>query len=321
VASGLFKQFDLLEGKLPRGSPAKLYAVVQRARAILLGRTTKQVSAAAEAIDWFIEEYFEAEKTSFIRRILEHGGWELGYLDYEYRTEAGLRDLLDNWSSEEDQQPPEYPNRYNTSKFDALVACIDNYAIGNDSELPGAKLHEYFAVLALWKVADCIRSLDPPEKMRRFRKIADQFPSELDKLIPEPVFLTTQEQAVTDLCEALESICWAEHLQDTAALQEQIQLLHGELEESGRQGEEKAAEIARHRISVTASKAAIKRHAEHYAMKEDVWDWCEDNLHNYKSMEKAAEAVIHTYKLVPVSVRTARDWIREHVKLLQNYPH
>ena len=58
------------------------------------------------------------------------------------------------------------------------------------------------------------------------------------------------------------------------------------------------------------SAAAIKRHQEHYQFKADVFDWLRSNMQNYKSMDATAEAIAG--KIVPVTFRTARKWVKEY---------
>jgi hypothetical protein len=52
---------------------------------------------------------------------------------------------------------------------------------------------------------------------------------------------------------------------------------------------------------------AGKRHAEHREMKREVFDWLDQNMPNFSSMDAAAEAIAG--KLVPIKWRTARDWV------------
>src|SRR5258708_38136378 len=79
------------------------------------------------------------------------------------------------------------------------------------------------------------------------------------------------------------------------------------------QGTEKLAEEkATQKISVVAKKAAIKRHAEHYEMKEQVFAWCAVHLQEHPSMDAAAEAIAGNP--FPIAFRTARSWIGEYRK-------
>lgn len=54
-------------------------------------------------------------------------------------------------------------------------------------------------------------------------------------------------------------------------------------------------------------------HKENRTMKREVFDWCDDNMINFKSMDSAAESIAG--RLVPVKFRTARSWIAEWKKL------
>lgn len=62
-----------------------------------------------------------------------------------------------------------------------------------------------------------------------------------------------------------------------------------------------------------AKLGAAARHAENRAMKREVQDWLDANMTNFRSMDKAAEAIAG--KVSPVSFRTARDWVGEWKKL------
>ena len=57
---------------------------------------------------------------------------------------------------------------------------------------------------------------------------------------------------------------------------------------------------------------AKKRHAENHATKAAVFDWLDSNMANFKSMDKAAEAVT---KQQPIAFRTARDYVSQWKKL------
>ncbi|TDP63006.1 hypothetical protein [Roseateles toxinivorans] len=60
-------------------------------------------------------------------------------------------------------------------------------------------------------------------------------------------------------------------------------------------------------ISSNASGLAGKRHAENRAMKAEVFAWLDANMAQYKSMDAAAQAIAGV--VVPVTFRTARDWV------------
>lgn len=65
--------------------------------------------------------------------------------------------------------------------------------------------------------------------------------------------------------------------------------------------------------SAKQTAAALKRHAENHAMKQEVFLWLDENMKNFTSMDGAATAIAS--KIVPVAWRTARDWVGQWKKL------
>lgn len=337
-----FDEFDPLSGVPPSYPFSNLPSIVERARKLLAGRTRDQIIGAAQTADFFIEEYFASEKDNYVRRVLETGGWELGYLPCEFRNEAGVRELLDNWPSEADHPPPYIPTSENTSEVDALKECIGNYVLDDEADFPKGREYEYFAVLALWLVADAMRWLkwtsDPqamtaklhdtfaPMSPGAFPELATAINESMSKALDGiPEFVDSyqafiQSYGLSDtavqfsqageraLC-AMDAICYAEQLRATEAQSEELKGLRIQLHLRDQNTEELVEEKARQKMSVAAKKAAIKRHAENHAMKEQVFAWCAEHFQDYPSMDAAAEAVAG--KLVPVAFRTARNWIRE----------
>ena len=62
-----------------------------------------------------------------------------------------------------------------------------------------------------------------------------------------------------------------------------------------------------------AGSAAHARHAENRTLKAEVFSWLDANMANFKSMDKAAEAIAG--KIAPIAFRTAREWVGEWKKL------
>lgn len=301
-----FRTFDPLRGEVPHYPFSLLPVIARRARRLLAGRTQEHIFSAAQNIDWFIEEYFRSEKEAVIERLLEHGGWELGYLEEEHRNEAGIRYLLEHWPDEADDLCPDFPTSANTLEIDALRECIGSYVLADDEDFPGGRESEYFAVLALSGVADTLSWLRPAPG-EHFRGVprdlqgdarAAGFPSER----PQPLSL-----AADRALEAMDAVCEGEHLRATERMTEEATRLRTELLSVNAKIESIANAKVKERVSVAASKAAIVRHAENRAMKAQVFAWCNENMAQFQSMDRAAETIAG--KLVPVSFRTARDWI------------
>lgn len=69
----------------------------------------------------------------------------------------------------------------------------------------------------------------------------------------------------------------------------------------------------KHGKSEISKKGAEKRHKEHRSMKSEVFKWLDNNMDDFKSMDKAAEHIAKNR--VPVAFRTARAWVGEWKKL------
>ncbi len=105
----------------------------------------------------------------------------------------------------------------------------------------------------------------------------------------------------------MDALCEGEHLRATERMTEEATRLRAELRMVNAKIESIAHAKVKERVSVAASKAAIMRHAENRAMKAQVFAWCDENMAQFQSMDRAAESIAG--KLVPVAFRTARDWI------------
>lgn len=66
-------------------------------------------------------------------------------------------------------------------------------------------------------------------------------------------------------------------------------------------------------VQELAIRGATSRHAEHRAMKSEVFAWMDENSSKYRSLDSAAEAIAN--KIAPIKFRTARDWIGDWKKL------
>lgn len=322
-----FDEFDPLVGQPPEYPFQLLPSIAARARSLLTGWTRDQVISAANIADWMIEQSFKDMQSTIIRGIIERGSWELGYLQENDRNEAGVRRILEDWPSDADDSPPHFPTPENTSEVDVLRDCIGGYTFEDDSDFPNGQEWEYFAVLSLWKIADAIEWL----KWDRNRVIEDavtvltelyKFPStglvveghgdkeavraELTKamsVLDTPRLGHTDDgfrisAAGNSALEAMDAVTYAEHLKAAWEMQ--------------RDRDQFTEKKVQERVSIAASRAAIKRHAENRAMKQQVFEWCASHLHEYPSMDSAAEAVAGI--LVPVKFRTARTWIGEYRK-------
>jgi hypothetical protein len=63
-------------------------------------------------------------------------------------------------------------------------------------------------------------------------------------------------------------------------------------------------------VTVNARQAANQSHDVHRKLKK-VWEWCSNHRSEFKSRNKAAEAVVWKARLANVTVPTAVKWIKE----------
>lgn len=345
-----FDKFDPLTGIAPDYPFSHLQSIVTRARKLLKNRTRGEIVSAAQTADWFIDEYFKSEKDDCIRRLLDRGGWELEYLPEAQRNEAGIRWLLDNWPSEADDPPPHIPSPENTSELDALKDCIGWYELDDDVEFQKGREFEYFAVLALWLVVDAMECLKwSSDKKSLTRALNDAFAPTLPDAFPEinetiNNALLESKKSIPDVVEAYQSamqaakviglsdtsinfslageaaleamdaVCYAEHLYAVEVKTEEIAMLRNELNIAGQKSDALAEEKMKQKISLNASNAAIKRHTETtHKKRQEILDYWRANIPREIPNEHAAEILQKAFP--DVAHRTLAKYVSEAKKL------
>jgi hypothetical protein len=121
--------FDPLVGDVPQYPFKALRATVWMARSHLRGLDIDDVRQIERVVRDSLSEqraiYVEQEMDSLIAGLLEHGGWELGYLpDAHEAGEREIRYLLEHWPSEADDRP-NLPSEDDLSDVDALEQAIE----------------------------------------------------------------------------------------------------------------------------------------------------------------------------------------------------
>lgn len=187
--------------------------IKRRAEQILLHwkRTPEQIDCAAIAIrelidqckDHRISEEFELH----VRRLHEHGGWELDFLEnFEFEQQPTLqeiRQLLENWPSWADDKP-DFLQAEDISDLDALLELLSlGYGLDNIPGFLGADEIQWYAVLTLMKLEDAAGLLHVPEK-----RTDSGIP-----IAPAQYPWTAQATIAAGnmIVDAMEIICYAEH--------------------------------------------------------------------------------------------------------------
>jgi hypothetical protein len=274
---GFFQEFDefyLLTETTPSYPFPQLPNIVSRAKQLLINRTRKEIISAANIVEWFIDEHFIRCKDRLIQEILTNEdscyNWVLGYLPQEDRNESGICDLLDTWPSGADNPCPYFSSSDNTSELTALRECIEGYSLDDDVDFPNAREFEYFAVLAWWLVGESLMAL-PSKRRDDFstlsteQKARIEFKEAIDKFVsPDTLIVSAGKEAL----EAMNAICYAEHLYAIAEQAEDLAKLRIELHQASSNTDMIVEDKLKQKVSLAAKKSAIKRHRKSKKLKE-----------------------------------------------------
>lgn len=255
-----FEQCNPLTVSPPAEPLATLSEIAVRARRLLTERTLTQMVEMAESADWMIDN--------------------------------AVQEAVEAAASEEDGAEPE---RHERSDATWLDACIDYYDLATDLESGSSRDYEYFAVLALWKVADAVLALYPA---------VDGHTASLS-VVAEPSAFQIAAAAGSALA-AMEAVCIGERRQLVGHLTSVWRKHAGQF---GSAPVASTDEQVRQKISIQARKAAIRKHADDYAMRARAIELYKTR--RYPSVEAAAQAIAPQ---VCKSPRTVARWLYDERK-------
>jgi len=285
--------FDTFTDDVPDVPIDRLQELQRRAKELLQNRTHGQLEVASETIDWLVKEYFDKEKEKWILDQLEQGGPVLRFLKYEYRTWAGLSDLIDYSYEVEVTREFEFPRAENTSELDALENSLNSFDL-DDAGFPNAQVYEYVAALALEQIARALNAF-----------FDDDWPSYLksDKS------MIKLRGLADDSISIMETVCRAEALEVMHQFMKRAELLFRDNMDKAIPAEAEA--LARKKISLTARMAASARHKDTNDQKTAAITEWEASGSQYSGMAPFAR---HRHKAYGVTDRTLYGWIRDHRK-------
>ncbi len=314
-----FKNFDPLQSDFhPWKFPAKSYyswrfpegaSIVYRARSILRGRTAAEIVDIATDATRIIETFFEAEKESAIDSIRSDGRYDLLELD-----EGRVTGLTEEAFEHYDVRTPE-----STPDLEALQEGIDNFYDPSYMEIKNLKQYEYFAVLALWRSADCVEEFNTVfdlSQMKRIERESQRF--DVNDAIRVGGFLI----------EAMEAVCYAERLLQVERTQQKYEQEIEKLKTTPRPiSDEETARLraeafrqleedAKAKRSEQAKENSRRRHAENNQIKKEVLAMWEKNPYQFSSAEKAGSfyADVLAKRGINREHRTVVGWIRSRAK-------
>ncbi len=285
--------FDPFTDRVPHSfALARLRELQDRARWYVKGRTVDELREASSGIYILTSEYFEVVKEQWIVDQLERGGHILGYLPYESRTEAGLRNLIAEHGSHSDIAPElDFPSDSNTSELEALQQAIQDVDL-DDETFPNGTAVEYVAVLALDQIARVVN-----DYLDDYSEIPSSIRAEIREL--------RKQSAASAIVDVMETVCWAETLWE---LRDQEARLVSRIE-SALPG--KADELAKKKVSLAARRAADARHKDTNQQRLAALEEWDTSGGNYSGMAAFAR---HRHKAYGINERTLYSWVRDHRK-------
>lgn len=201
------RTFNPFVDKAPSWPLPKLDEVAYRASRRLVGYPLEDLRRIAEQVAEAIDDekalYVETETESYVRGLIDRGGWELRYFpgDPDDITESSVRWLLENWPSEADESPS-LPQRNDLSDIDALQQAIDYDHFQNPFRAlntresvatDDAVMVPLFALLSLMKVEEALEALSWGEEGHKW----------LPKGEIQIIDLASAAHTMAEACEAL----------------------------------------------------------------------------------------------------------------------
>lgn len=210
----------------------------------------------------------------------------------DWMIDSAVEEAVEAAASEEDGVEPE---RHERSDAMWLDGCIDYYDLATDLENGSSRDYEYFSVLALWKVVDAVLALHPADE------------GQISPLSVVAVPSSSQIAAAADSAvAAMEAVCIGERRQLIGHL---TNVWRKHPSQFGGAPAPSTDEQVRQKISVQARKAAIRKHADDYAMRARAIELYKTR--RYPSVEAAAQAIAPQ---VCKSPRTVARWLYDERK-------
>lgn len=287
-----------------------LNTVKWRAGRILKLRPAHAWQNAAPVLQSWIAEFCENRLEEEIKiyidnladKLMQEGGWELGYLQSRWKHEPNRCDivhLLENWPSDADALH-DYPMEGSISDLNALHDILySGYPYDSIDENSGTNeptpwsACEIYAVLAMMKIDEALGLLRVEKEA-----LASTWKNWKASTLIKAGNLVT---------EAMEIVCYGERQLSDDQLRAGRTELKKHLED-----QLKIANAALDKAKQARRKGADVIHKENRAMKAEVYLWLDANRQNYGSMDDAATAIT---KQQPIKFRAARDWVGAWKKL------
>lgn len=253
-----------------------------------------------DPIDGDVPDYpfFELRKVAFEARELLGGLTKADIQSIERNVDHSIEAAGDLMTRAAQRNDPtldldDYDVSVTFTESELLEFSIQTGLAADEADSPSSSPVKYAAVLALMYIARCIETLECPEE-------------DLGSCEDGPV-AARLIGAANDAIEAATALGIARKYKHEDELAAGVE--SGDIEIAG-VGQAQALAMAR---SELARNAAFTSHTANRAAKKQVFDWCNENMSRFKSMDDAAMDIAETF--VKQKFRTVRDWMTEWKKL------
>ncbi len=303
-----FDSFDPLTGEVPYWPFSILTTIAWRARYLLKGRNSQQIRIIVNAASNAIDDFFEQAKEDEIARLVREG--DILYLNID---KNGKVQGLDS----DREHELDFATSENTRDFEALDNSVGNCSQIFDDDDDDPAVYEYFAAMALLKVADSIYRI----------KYNFDFKTRKD------VRRDKQELGATDIAlagesaiEAMEFVCHATRLRDESRsesrFQQRLEAAEKKISESVLKASERKWKTiqdqeAKQKSDHAKKMAALSKKNRNASMDAVLKVWEGDPAIQNVSNSKAGIRLskwLESQDLEPFEPRTVTQWISDHKK-------
>ncbi|MCB1759383.1 MAG: hypothetical protein KDI68_06325 [Gammaproteobacteria bacterium] len=147
-----FEEFNPLTGKIPLGPFFVLNIVASRARDLLKDKSLREITSIALSIDWIIYEQVEQEYVAMVHPEDESAAALEDFISDTENTETDISrfSLFESSIEEQDEDHFDESISFFIDEVGVLKDYFDRYYLEDMQE------YKMFAVLSLWKIADCL---------------------------------------------------------------------------------------------------------------------------------------------------------------------
>ena len=284
-----FEHFDPLHGSVPSQPFPSLPSIAARARYQLRRRSTDDVRAAAIHIDYAISEYYRRMRELDAERA--ESDWSIALPEMAEISASPAR------GSKID---PRYMEEEINDEVEGLIGCQQWWTNLGGPEFSDGEVQEWFAVVALWLLSDALAWLEKGHQDgsmsadERFASICN---------------------AGHSATRAMYASCYAERLEETKLLEQELRAFRCEIRT--REAQREVAE--KQRRSMLGEQLNVHRHAKVNRAKDLVVEEWAKSRARWPSAEKAgsyfADWVVEQRLLETIEPRTVSGWIRGYAKL------